>query len=228
MITVTFLGDSITRGQYVEPRLRWVNKLRKRWATNGMAVEVRNVARNGETTRMALSRVNAVLPETDMLIIQYGLNDANCWESDLGVPRVTSASYRANLEEIVYRACAREVTHILLVANHLPAMETGPGVLRLPDGSVRRLPSYRERVLEYNGIVRLVAEGLHTGLIDIERLLDSHDGSLMLPDGIHLSPSGHLRYHEVVRNVLEPLVGNGILGSTESVVRRDNRSGAGV
>lgn len=71
-------------------------------------------------------RVTAVLPETDVLIIQYGLNDANRRESDLGVPRVTSASYRANLEEIVYRACAREVTHILLVTNHLPAMETGP------------------------------------------------------------------------------------------------------
>lgn len=82
--------------------------------------------------------------------------------------------------------------------------------------------------MEYNGIVRLVAEGLHAGLIDVERLLGSHDGSLMLPDGIHLSPNGHLRYHEVVRNVLEPLVGNGILGSTESAVRRDNRSGAGV
>jgi lysophospholipase L1-like esterase len=209
---VTFLGDSITRGQYVEPRLRWVDRLRRHWAGRGVAVEVRNVARNGETTRMALSRLDGVLPGTDVLVVQYGLNDANCWESDLGVPRVTPASYRANIEEILYRACSREVRRIFLVTNHLPVMETRPGVLRLPDRSTRRLPPYRERVLEYNGIVRLTAADLRVDLIDVEPRLGPHDGSLLLPDGIHLNREGHLRYHEVVKDALEPLECGGILG----------------
>lgn len=217
MSVVTFLGDSITRGQFVQPRLRWVNGLRRHWGARGFAVEVRNVARNGETTRMALSRLDGVLPGTDVLVVQYGLNDANCWESDLGVPRVTPASYRANLKEIVYRACSREITNIFLVTNHLPVMETRPGVLRLPDRSTRRLPPYRQRVLEYNGIVRSTATDLRVELIDVERSLGPHDGSLMLPDGIHLNPEGHKRYHQVVKDALEPLACSGILGGAGSV-----------
>jgi lysophospholipase L1-like esterase len=209
---VTFLGDSITRGQYVEPRLRWVNRLRRYWVGRGIGVEVRNAARNGETTRMALRRLGRILPGTDVLVVQYGLNDANCWESELGVPRVTPASYRANLEEILYRACSREVMHIFLVTNHLPMMDTRPGVLRFPDRSTRRLPPYRERVLEYNGIVRSTATDLRVDLVDVERDLSPHDGSLMLPDGIHLNREGHLQYHQVVRDALEPLECDGILG----------------
>jgi hypothetical protein len=40
----------------------------------------------------------------DIVTIQFGLNECNCWVSDGGLPRVSEAAYRANLIEMIERA----------------------------------------------------------------------------------------------------------------------------
>ena len=84
------MGDSITAGQYVDAQYRWTNLLsdqlfREYWETE---VILHFVCRgiSGETTRQGLERfpmdVQAAVP--DVLTLQFGLNDCNCWVTDRG------------------------------------------------------------------------------------------------------------------------------------------------
>ena len=42
--------------------------------------------------------------EPDVMTLQFGLNDCNCWETDRGLPRVSEEAFRANLIEMIERA----------------------------------------------------------------------------------------------------------------------------
>ena len=56
--------------------------------------------------------------EPDLLLVQFGMNDCNFWESDRGNPRVSLDAFRANLREIYTRAFSFGVHNVIQLTNH--------------------------------------------------------------------------------------------------------------
>ena len=83
-------------------------------------ITIINGSVNGSTTRLALERIgnDLQLQRPDIVLIQFGLNDCNCWISDEGHPRVSPRAYGANLHEIIDRARLFGANTILLATNH--------------------------------------------------------------------------------------------------------------
>lgn len=102
---IVAFGDSITYGdtgdhKQPHPR-RWTTLLAEKTGH-----EVVNKGVNGDTTRLALERFPADVQESgaDVVLIQFGYNDCNHWDTDHGLPRVSLGAFRENLEEMVGRA----------------------------------------------------------------------------------------------------------------------------
>jgi lysophospholipase L1-like esterase len=208
LMTIVFFGDSITEGQYVAPPARWVDivsgslLLRYRDHPLNLQLVVRGVS--GETTRQALERfprdVQAQAP--DVVTLQFGLNDCNCWLTDHGLPRVSEPAYRANLMEMIARARHFGAREIILANNH-PTLRHKV----LLDGLT--LEQRRQR---YNEIVAEVAAESGVTFCDIEAGFAGLDADrleeelLPYPDLLHLSAAGHRRYAGVIAPFVERAV----------------------
>jgi acyl-CoA thioesterase-1 len=207
-ITLVFFGDSITEGQYVHHSLRWTELVSTRLRTHFSSRfdphrqfhYVHGIS--GETTRQALERFPRQVQqmEPDLLTIQFGLNDCNCWDSDRGLPRVSEAAYHANLLEMIARARRFGARQIILSTNH-PTLRHRP----LASGE-----TLEQRRTKYNEIVREVARQSKVTLCDIEAAFafasQEQLAGLLLPepDVLHLSPAGHQIYADAIT---PPLIG---------------------
>lgn len=201
-LTVVFMGDSITEGQYVHHSLRWAElvtvRLKRTFADRVDPERQFYYCHgvSGETTRQGLERfprhVQQFRPE--VLTLQFGLNDCNCWDTDAGLPRVSEAAYRANLIEMIERTRRFGARHIILSTNH-PTLR----YRKLVSGQ-----SLEERRMIYNRIVREVARATDVTLCDIEAAFTGfeverlQDLLLPEPDVLHLSPAGHRLYAETI------------------------------
>ena len=202
------MGDSITEGQYVHPPYRWVDivsgELTKSYLESALNVIFVTRGVSGETTRQGLEQFPADVQShtPDLVTIQFGLNDCNCWATDLGLPRVSEAAYRANLVEMIDRSRKFGAEKIILSNNH-PTLR----VKSLLNG--RTLEDQRK---VYNLIVADVARETGVQFCDIEsefsdlsrRELEAE--LLPYPDWLHLSHSGHQRY---ARKIL-PYIASGV------------------
>ncbi|MFZ5427685.1 MAG: SGNH/GDSL hydrolase family protein [Thermodesulfobacteriota bacterium] len=198
-----FFGDSICFGQHVSPHKTWVNTVCARLceAAPGGFVAT-NASVNGNTTRMALERMpyDVQAHGVDILLVQFGMNDCNCWQTDGGLPRVSPGAFAANLAEIVERGRRFGAAKVFMNTNH-PTPRTAP---------FGHAPgSYQSGNGRYNAIIRSVCAESGAELIDVEAAwLDALAGEtalsdLLLPDGIHLSEAGHELY---AATVLPPLL----------------------
>lgn len=203
-IRVFFFGDSVCFGQGVSLYKGWVTRISAELdalsGTLGQDVLVVNASVNGNTTRQALERMPYDVQShgVDVLIVQFGMNDCNHWQTDRGHPRVSRPAFRANLDEIVDRAVTFGARRILLNTNHPTARDVEP----MPASAI----TYQESNRLYNATIREVAAS-HSGIVrlnDVERAFleavesgDSLD-SLLLSDGIHPSERGHELYFQVV------------------------------
>lgn len=200
IVTVVFMGDSVTFGQYVDPSLRWTDligdRLTRQYLSTPVNLRFLNCGVSGETTRQGLERfpreVQNHCPE--VLTLQFAFNDCNCWVTDRGVPRVSEVAYRANLVEMIERARRFDVRRIILCTHY---------------------PTLREKVMlcgetlevrrrHYDEIAREVAKSEGVVLCDVESAFPSATDPEMpplllpYPDQLHLSPAGHRRYAEHV------------------------------
>jgi acyl-CoA thioesterase I len=200
-LRIAFFGDSICVGQGVSIYRGWVTRVAGRLdevATEyGCEIIVINSSVNGSTTRQALERMPYEIQShgVDILIVQFGLNDCNYWQSDAGLPRVSPAAYAANLREIIERGSRFGAKTIFLHNNH-PTMRDGK---QFPHSNV----TFEESNRRYNAIVREVGGSLGPQVIftDIEAEFDRFTNqrrdllaNLLLPDGLHLSAAGHSLY----------------------------------
>ena len=197
-VHLVHMGDSITEGQYVDTSVRWsalVERLvAERWDPDSVISFNRGVS--GETTRMGLERfptdVQALRP--DVMTLQYGMNDCNCWETDGGVPRVSEAAFAANLTEMIQRARAFGAVQIVLATNH-------PSLRRRAMMSGER---YDDANARYSQILREVAADAGVALCDVraafEHFSDAELGQLLMPypDQLHLSVEGNALYAELI------------------------------
>jgi acyl-CoA thioesterase I len=204
-IRVTFFGDSICVGQGVSIYRGWVTRVAGRLDELadecGKEIIVTNSSVNGSTTRQALERMPYDVQSNgvDILIVQFGLNDCNYWQSDAGLPRVSPEGYAANLNEIVRRGVTFGAKKVFLHTNH-PTMRM---TQKFPNTDV----TYEDSNRQYNAIARDLAErqGPNLIFIDIEAAFDRFTGqrhdrlsTLLLSDGLHLSATGHALYFDLV------------------------------
>lgn len=140
---VACLGDSCTFGQNVRADQAWP------WLLHDLTgYDVRNLGVNGDTTRLALERWHrdVDLVEPEVVVIQFGHNDANLWH---GRPRVSAAAFNANLNEL--QKCARPA-RLIALAPHESTVEKDPGY----NG---RLESYRWFGMEPRLSVSVLPDG---------------------------------------------------------------------
>lgn len=200
IIRIVHMGDSITVGQYVDPTLRWTtlvaHRLGELVSSVGVTFATHSQGVSGEQTRMGLERfpeaVQSLRP--DVMTLQYGLNDCNCWQTDNGVPRVSSRAFSANLVEMIDRARASGARQIILATNH-PTLRRAPMV----SGE-----SYEAANARYSEIVRAVAVEAGVILCDIRAAFAAYthaeleDLLLPHPDHLHLSPAGNRVYADAI------------------------------
>lgn len=202
-----FFGDSICVGQGVSAHRTWAVRLAARieseLASLGRRVCVLNPSINGETTRRALERMAFDIQASgvDAILIQFGLNDANRWESDRGLPRVSEAAFAANLHEMIDRARAFGAGRVLLNTNHPTSRDKAP-YAHYP-------ATYEDGNRRYSEVIRQVARDVEGVVLnDITAAFDQAVQSgtplehLLLADGLHLSEAGH----DVYLKALTPTV----------------------
>jgi acyl-CoA thioesterase-1 len=198
-LTVVHMGDSITFGQYLDPARRWTALIEQRLHEHfGEDLEVRAFNRgiSGETTRMGLERFPRDVQDLrpDVMTLQFGLNDCNCWETDAGLPRVSEAAFRANLVEMIDRARTFGAKAVVLSTNHRTLRRDV-----LPSGEV-----YEDGNERYSEIVRDVARETSVDLCDIRAAFEPFDDDtlarmlLPAPDLLHLSNEGNAVYADAV------------------------------
>ena len=169
-MTVVCFGDSITAGQHAPAGSGWVELL-------GYV----NAGVSGDTTRLGLERFPRDVQESgaDWVLIQFGHNDANCWKTDRGLPRVSPSAYRANLVEMIVRARRFCIKPVLV------------GLTRPHRGAL-----YVEACRRYNVVAHEVARETLTPWIGMWAI--PRRG--VLDDGLHLNDDGHRLYADQVRD----------------------------
>lgn len=180
---IVCIGDSITYGQLLETELAWPALIKE--------YDLWPAAVPGDTTRLALERfpkdVQQLAPEA--VIIQFGHNDANRWETDKNMTRVTRKAFRANLEEMIIRARKFKIEPFLCTLT--PTFRTQ----KLADD-----------VKGYDETIRLVAESKHVRLIDVRLAFFRYpmgSKALLLPDMLHLNADGQQVFADTVKKSLD-------------------------
>lgn len=221
-IRITFFGDSIFVGQGVSIYRGWVTRLSQYLASYGervgMELLVTNASVNGRTTRQALEDMPYTVQShgVDILVVQFGLNDCNYWESDKGLPRVSVDAFQANLKEIIDRGFRFGSSHIILNNNHPTSRTTSI----LPHTDI----TYEESNRRYCEAVRSLASGFDDKVVfqdvyshfsDLVETGSMTIDELLLPDGLHLSAIGHDAYFSFMKPVITQCIERhlGITGS---------------
>lgn len=214
---VFFFGDSICFGQGVSLHRGWVAQVSMA-LSDDVDPSLKdllfvNSSVNGNTTRIALERMpyDVQSHSPDIVIVQFGLNDCNYWDSDKGVPRVSPRGFMSNIKEIVDRCFIHGAKKVILNTNHPTTMSKK--ILNVET-------NYNESNRDYNKLLRNVVSELANNygeklvFLDIESKFDSlieNDKTvcledLLLPDGLHLSERGHDIYFENIISILKEVI----------------------
>jgi len=210
-IKINFFGDSTCVGQNVALHKGWIPRLSAALEDvaqkQGFEAIVTNTSANGRTTRQALEAMPYEIQSNHphILIVQFGLNDCNYWESDQGVPRVSPNAFKANLEEIIARAFVFGTKVVFLNTNH----PTGRDKTKMPYTNI----TFQQSNREYNRIICQVANQNNEKVIlnNIEKeFYDFAEGDqekilkLLIPepDLLHVNEAGHQLYYKVVYRTL--------------------------
>lgn len=220
-VTLVHMGDSITFGQYIDPASRWTSliadRLRRHAVSRCLEIDSHNRGISGETTRMGLERYPKDVQELrpDVMTLQFGLNDCNCWQTDRGVPRVSESAFKANLLEMIVRARRFGARHIILSTNHR-TLRRDPMI----SGEV-----YEEANARYSDLIRAVAREAAVTLCDIQAVFkpfsDEELARMLLPapDQLHLSVEGNRVYADAIW----PIILAAVEAAAEQATKGDPR-----
>lgn len=208
-----FFGDSICVGQGVSIHRSWVSRMAARVdeisERSSSDLVVVNASVNGNTTRQALERMPYDIQShgVALLLVQFGMNDCNYWQTDQGLPRVSPTGFVSNLEEIIQRGFRFGAQRILINTNHPTLLDTAI----MPGTEI----SYEESNRRYNQLIREVAARHDDRLVlnDVEeRFLVCTGGSrqklgeLLLDDKLHVSVRGHGIYFNLILPPVESAI----------------------
>ena len=199
-IDVYFFGDSILFGQDMSVEKTWVVRLGAEFEN----LRIQNPSINGNTTRQGLERMPHDVQQhhVDILVLGFGMNDCNYWETDNGVPRVSPNAFKANLEEMIERARVNGTKEIVLHTNH-----SSPKKKKMYGHDF----TYHDSNARYNEIIRQVArEDERLIFLDVERLIDTYiidnsleEGAHVMSDQVHLNELGHELYFRYMKDMLQ-------------------------
>lgn len=161
---IVAIGDSITYGQNVRADQAWPAVLARRTGH-----DVRNEGVCGDTTRLGLERFQKTvqLHRPDVVVIQFGHNDVNLWDSDNGLARVSRDGYIANVKEMFVRSFNSGAQKVIVLHPH-----RAPG----------RDDQFNHRLNRY-------ASGLGSYALPAPEVSVLDDGY-----GLHPDPAMHRRY----------------------------------
>jgi lysophospholipase L1-like esterase len=200
---ILLFGDSISAGQYVEPKYRFSESLRNHLKDEFANVHLDVVAKSGQTTRQALLHFPEYINEypVDILFVQLGINDANYWQSEGGRhPRVGLRAFTENCKEIVDRAMLAGVGHVRLFTSHkLEKMVLINGEqVQLND----LMKPYNDSIIEicHQGLSNLKVFDFQKAWCELPEII--HLESLLPNDGVHLSVKGHKIYSDLLAKLI--------------------------
>lgn len=174
---IVCIGDSITAGQHLDdPAKAWPRLI---------PYETRQEGVPGDTTRLGLERFPKAVQASgaSVAVIQFGHNDANRWATDNGLPRVSSTAYMANLVEMLARCRAFGIRPVLCTITES-----------------RKSDQHASDCARYDLLLKRVADEYGVPLADPRSVVTRPEH--LLPDGLHLTESGHEVYAEAVMRVL--------------------------
>ena len=204
-------GDSICFGQLVSPHQTWVNYLSIKSAELFKdKITIQNCSVNGDTTRLALERFGYQIStkNPDVVLVQFGMNDCNFWDTGLGLPRVSKLAFEANLVEIINNCFVSGSKIVFLSTNHPSNKSYFKSKPELTHGKSNK---------HYNHIIKNVykkfeSENKKVFLLDNEKLFENElfdkkiaVSNFLLEDGVHLNVNGHLLYRKTVDKILKIL-----------------------
>lgn len=210
---LVFFGDSICVGQSYQIHDIWVSRVSAALAKafKGSNFITSNVSISGNTTRKALDRIKFDLKGTcgcDVFYIQFGLNDANHWVDEFGLPRTSAAAFKANMIEL----CERALSSGVIKNSNGEVVQSKSGAKKIFIGTNHPVPAekkgqdYVRRVKENNAILREISDDIPAAvLIDHEKYWEKKGFDLdkfLLADGIHLSKNGHDAYLDLTKDQL--------------------------
>jgi len=211
-LRVVFFGDSICVGQGVSLYKGWVTRIAQELdelgAAHGREIIVVNSSINGRVTRQALEDMPYHVQSggVDIMVVQFGMNDCNYWQSDNGLARVSKKAFAANLEEIIERGRRFGAKKIILNNNHPTS--------RIKDVFPNTNITYQDSNEEYNQIIRQLAHELDNEIIfnDVEEFFnknlkkDEDVDKYLLSDQLHLSENGHRLYYDYLSPIIKKIV----------------------
>lgn len=177
---IVALGDSLTAGYMLPPGAGFPEQLGKALTAKGYTVSITNAGVSGDTSTGGLARLDwAMSDETDILILELGSNDA--------LRGIEPAVTRANLDEIVTRAKAKDVK--VLIAGMLAPPNMG-----------------EDYAADFNPIFGELADEHGTALYPF--FLDgvAANPSLNLADGMHPTGEGVAVIVERILPTIETLI----------------------
>jgi len=110
-------------------------------------------------------------------------------------PRVSLADYEANLRAFIDSAQTKGIVPVLLTRPH-----------RAPAQALRREPTWRHDVPDYNAVALRVAHERHVPVVDVQRAFDERPG--LFVDECHFTEEGH---HEMATLIDQALANAGLL-----------------
>src|SRR5687767_10395485 len=177
---IVFLGDSLTAGLGLSREQAVPSLIQDRLADEGYSYEVINAGVSGDTSAGGLSRLDWSLDgDVEVLVIELGANDGL---RGLPVPQM-----KRNLDEIITRAQARDITVILT------GMEAPPNYGPLYTAEFRK--AFRDLADEHD-------------VVFVPFYLDGVAGiaSLNNADGIHPNAEGARLIAGTIWRALEPVL----------------------
>jgi lysophospholipase L1-like esterase len=204
---ILFFGDSIMVGQGQSIYDGWIVKFAKYIETKNDKYFVINSSVNGRTSRQAVDDMYYACGNNkiEVMIIQFGLNDCNHWDSDHGLPRVSQAAFEANILEMAEKAKKVGVKNIIINNNH----PTNVGILK------KFNINFDEWAIKYNESLRNIKQqdNIRFYFNDIELKIVSYlkknnlqKKEILKEDGLHLNNLGHEIYFDIQKEVLKKFI----------------------
>ena len=208
---VVLFGDSTTARRPDEVKSVYADRLKTRLVEAGIdhTVANRGVPANDTSLAMARFETDVLALNPDLVVIQFGLNDAavDVWrEPPATEPRVSQTDYIANLQSMVTRLKERNIAVILMTPNR---MYWSPLLLERYDHAPyegSNPESFNElHIDDYAAGVRELAAENNVPLVDINQAyLDSGDPRQFLLERCMQHPND--AGHKLVADLLAPVV----------------------
>ncbi len=181
--TLVTFGDSITALS------TWPRSVAK-----GVNMHLYNEGIGGNTTEQARARFerDVLSRDPDFVTISFGTND---FYPETGVPRVSVARYKENLQYFISEVRAVGGTPILITPPFMAPDAMGPDSMYPNEGSSNKALDV------FVNAMRDVASSTGTHLIDIHATCDNggyNTDTFLIADGLHLAAQGNQVYTDTI------------------------------